>query len=139
MLNLWLPESEASILRAVKATGEFLKYKTDDEVMKELANRLIYCIFSAPTPVKIQWCKVVAAHVKENSPWYTENKKKILDCLNVFKKETNLELLREFLELARLFKIEEVQEIVDYLKDKKNVRYAEIRRAAEGFASVSSR
>jgi hypothetical protein len=76
---------------------------------------------------------VVAAHANENSPWYTENKKKILDCLNVFKKETNLELLREFLDLARLFKIEEVKEPIDYLKE--NARYAEIRRAAERFVS----
>jgi hypothetical protein len=137
MLDLWLPASEESILRAVKATGEFLKYKTDEEAMKELTNRLLYCIFSGSIPVKIQWCKVVADHVNKNSPWYTENKKKILDCLNLFKMEKNLELLREFLDLARLFKIEEVKEPIDYLKD--NAPYAEIRRAAEGFAPVSSR
>ena len=115
--------------------GEYLKYKTDEEAMKELTNRLLYCIFSGSIPVKIQWCKVVAAHFedKENSPWYTENKKKILDCLNLFKMEKNLELLREFLDLARLFKIEEVKETIDYLKD--NAPYAEIRRAAERFLS----
>jgi hypothetical protein len=137
ILNLWMPRSEESMLRAVKATGEFLKCKTDDVAEKELTNRLIYCIFSGSTPVKIQWCKVVAAHANENSPWYTENKKKILDCLNLFKMEKNLELLREFMKLARLFKIEEVKDPIDYLKE--NAPFAEIRRAAERFASVSSK
>jgi hypothetical protein len=105
--------------------------------MKELTNRLIYCIFSGSTPVKIQWCRVVAVHVEKNTPWYTENKKKILDCLHLFKKETNLELLREFLDLARLFEMEEVQEPIDYLKE--NAPYAEIRRTAKGFAPDSSK
>ncbi len=137
MLNLWMAGSETNILRAVKATGEFLKYITDEEAVKELTNRLLYCIFSGSPLVKIEWCKVVIAHIKENSPWYTENKKKILDCLNLFKKETNLELLREFLDLARLFEMGKVQESIDYLKE--NAPYAEIRRTAKGFAPVSSK
>lgn len=124
-------------LNSDKGPGEFLKYKTDEDAEKELTNRLLYCIFSGSTPVKIQWCRVVAAHVKEKSPWYTENKKKILDCLNLFKMEKNLELLREFLDLARLFTIEEVKEPIDYLKD--NAPYAEIRRAAGRFAPLSSK
>jgi hypothetical protein len=143
MLDLWLPESEESILRAVKATGEFLKYKTDEEAMKELTNRLLYCIFSGSTLVKIQWCNVVSAHVNhvnhviEKSLWFTENEKKILDCLNLFKKEKNLELLREFLKLAQLFTIEEVKEIIDYLKE--NAPYAEIKRTAGRFAPLNSK
>ncbi|MGE5340604.1 MAG: SIR2 family protein [Candidatus Omnitrophota bacterium] len=134
MLNLWLPASEQSNIKAIAASGEFLKYKTDEPLMNELTNRVLCGVFYGSVPVKILWCQTVSIHIKEKTEWYIDNKDKLIKSLGVFKTEKDLDLLREFLELAKLLELKDIKEILDYLKDEKNTRFAEIRRTASRLA-----
>ncbi len=133
MKAMWMPSSEKNILKAVEAAGEFLKYQTDEELMKELSNRLLYSIFSGSTTLKITWCKTIAVHVEEETPWFTANKEKIIEHFDYLKMEKDLELLRQFLELAKLLERKDINvgDIIAYLKD--NAPYAEIKRTAKNF------
>lgn len=127
MLSLWRPTEDSAIIKAIKADSEFLKYKTDEDTMKELSNRVIYTSISGSISMKVEICKLFSLHAGQNTTWFQEHSERILNLLPYLRTEKDLSLLRELVIFLRLLKAEQIQDTIDYLK--KEAPYAEIRRA----------
>lgn len=135
MMSLWRPPEEKTIIKAIQASAEFLKYPTDKTTEDELTNLVTYTAFYNSPRLKIETLKLFTLHAnhdsQKSSPWFQEYQERILNLLPYLREEKDLSLLREFIEFLRCLdrlKFDWIAETIDYLKEK--APFAEIRRSA---------
>ncbi|MCX6579672.1 MAG: SIR2 family protein [Candidatus Aminicenantes bacterium] len=127
MLSLWKPPEEKTIIKAIQATAEFLKYPTDKTTMDELTNLVTYTALYNSPPLKIESLKLFTLHAGQNTGWFKEHRERILNLLPYLRQEKDLSLLRKLIIFLRCLKPGQIKETILYLKEK--APYAEIRRA----------
>lgn len=127
MLSLWKPPEEKTIIKAIQATAEFLKYPTDKTTMDELTNLVTYTALYNSPPLKIETLKLFTLHAGQNTGWFQEHRERILNLLPYLRQEKDLTFLRELIKFLRCLKPGQIKETIAYLKEK--APYAEIRRA----------
>jgi hypothetical protein len=128
MLSMWQPQSDEEIERAVTGSGEFLMYETDEQLVQELSIRLIYAAFTGSRKVKTALLELFVNHANIKTPWFKNHEAKIVDLLDYFKNENDLEVLRELIKLLKTLKPAQTKQAAQYLH--KQAPFAEIRREA---------
>ncbi|MDQ1353982.1 MAG: hypothetical protein QG657_4291, partial [Acidobacteriota bacterium] len=127
MLSLWKPPEENTIIKAILAASEFLKYPTDKTTEEELTNLVTYTALYNSPRLKIETIKLFSLHAGQNTAWFREHHERILNLLPYLRQEKDLSLLRELIIFLRCLKPGQIKETIGYLKEK--APYAEIRRA----------
>jgi len=130
MLSMWTPPEEKTIIKAIQATGQFLRYQTDNATMDELSRLVTFtALYSSPC-LRIETLKLFSLHAKENTKWFQDYRERILNLLQFLRQEKDLALLRELILFLRTLQPAQITDTIAYLKEKDNTPYAEIRRAA---------